>query len=114
MMAKKDELDPLNINGRLYKQIGKLLDDMEAADRDEKMTMPQRINALIAVGRVQTIFSNLRKASADDPERQGASVRKYAEAFSANAANRRAPGARPTEPDDPAGEIGDELGPDAA
>jgi hypothetical protein len=72
--------DPLSINRRLYEQVGRLLDDLERADRDEVMTMPQRISALIAIGRVQTIFSNLRK-SADDGF-SGSTVRKYAAAFS--------------------------------
>lgn len=104
-------LDPKNINSRLYDQLAKLLDDMEAADRDEKMTMPQRINCLIAIGRVQVIFANLRKAAGDDPDRQGSSVRKYAKAFQTNAARGRTPSPRHAEPeiDDGAG-----LDPDAA
>lgn len=73
------ENDPLNINARLYKQLGKLLDDMEAADRDETMTFPQRISALIAVGRVQKIFVDLRKG--DYVGAAGSEIRKYAEAF---------------------------------
>ena len=73
--------DPLNVNARLYKQLGKLLDDMESMDRDDTMTFPQRLNALIAVGRVQVIFANLRKADARDPIDAGSSVRKYSAAF---------------------------------
>jgi hypothetical protein len=72
--------DPLNINARLYKQLGKLLDDMERADRDETMTFPQRISALIAVGRVQKIFVDLRKGDLFDGT-AGSTVRKYAAAF---------------------------------
>jgi hypothetical protein len=72
--------DPLDINGRLYKQIGKLLDDLESADRDEVMTTPQRIQALIAVGRILTIFASLKKADYDYGN-SGSAVRKYAAAF---------------------------------
>jgi len=72
--------DPLDINGRLYKQIGKLLDDLESADRDEHMTMPQRIQSLIAVGRILTIFATLRKGDFDYGN-SGSAVRKYAAAF---------------------------------
>lgn len=78
--------DPLSINSRLYNQIGKLLDDLEAADRDDRMTMPQRISALIAIGRIQTIFQGLRKGEYD--RSAGSTVRKYAEAFAKPAAAR--------------------------
>ena len=72
--------DPLNINDRLYKQIGRLLDDLEGDDRDDKMTTPQRISALIAVGRILTIFASLRKGDYDYGN-SGSAVRKYAAAF---------------------------------
>ena len=80
-IKRKDEAlgDPLDLNGRLYKQLGRLLDDMEAADRDERMTMPQRIQALIAVGRVQKMFQDLRKG--DLNAGSGSTVAKYAAAF---------------------------------
>ena len=78
--------DPLNVNQRLYGQIGKLLDDLEAADRDDKMTMPQRISALIAIGRIQTIFQGLKKGDYDGSA--GSTVRKYAAAFAKPAATR--------------------------
>ena len=73
--------DPLNINHRLYLQIGKLLDDMEAADRDERMTMPQRISGLIAVGRIQKMFQDLRKGELNVGA--GSAIDKYARAFAA-------------------------------
>lgn len=73
--------DPLKINERLYKQIGKLLDDLEREDREEIMTTPQRISALIAVGRILTIFAALRKGDYDYGN-TGSAVRKYAAAFS--------------------------------
>ena len=72
--------DPLDINGRLYRQIGALLNDIERDDRDEVMTTPQRISALIAVGRILTIFSSLSKVDYDYGN-TGSAVRKYAEAF---------------------------------
>jgi hypothetical protein len=78
-MASKDS-DPLDVNGRLYKQLGKLLDDMEAADAAETMTFPQRINALIAVGRVQKMFVDLRKG--EFSVGRGSAIDKYAAAFS--------------------------------
>jgi hypothetical protein len=76
----KDNGDPLKINERLYKQIGRLLDDLESADRDEVMTTPQRISALIAVGRILTIFASLKKQDYDYGN-TGSAVRKYAAAF---------------------------------
>ena len=84
--AKKKEpppsnpADPLNINSRLYGQIGKLLDDLEREDREDKMTTPQRISALIAVGRILTIFASLKKADYENGN-TGSAVRKYAAAF---------------------------------
>jgi hypothetical protein len=84
MMATSD---PLKINERLYKQIGKLLDDLESADRDEVMTTPQRIQALIAVGRILTIFASLKKSDYDYGN-AGSAVRKYATAFSTTNAAR--------------------------
>jgi hypothetical protein len=78
--SKPKSGDPLDINGRLYAQIGRLLDDLESADRDEKMTMPQRIQSLIAVGRILTIFATLRKGDYDYGN-SGSAVRKYAAAF---------------------------------
>ena len=84
-MSKKDPApsnpaDPLNINARLYGQIGKLLDDLEREDREDIMTTPQRISALIAVGRILTIFASLKKADYEHGN-TGSAVRKYAAAF---------------------------------
>src|SRR5580698_442366 len=44
------------------------------------MTTPQRISALIAVGRILTIFATLRKSDFDYGN-SGSAVRKYAAAF---------------------------------
>ena len=93
-MAQPKTADPLNINARLYKQLGKLLDDMERADRDDTMTFPQRISALIAVGRVQKIFVDLKKGDFNDGF-AGSTIRKYATAFaSPHAARSRKTGGR--------------------
>jgi len=89
--------DPLDINGRLYKQIGRLLDDLESADRDEVMTTPQRISALIAVGRILTIFASLRKGDYDYGN-SGSAVRKYAAAFARPDAARGGKGHRGPNP----------------
>jgi hypothetical protein len=75
-----DDGDPLRINARLYGQIGKLLDDLERDDREEIMTTPQRISALIAVGRILTIFAALKKNDYNYGN-TGSAVRKYAQAF---------------------------------
>lgn len=95
-----DASDPLQINKRLYGQIGKLLDDLERDDRDEIMTTPQRIQALIAVGRVLTIFAALKKNDYDYGN-TGSAVRRYAQAFSKpNAVGSRTHNPRSTEPVD--------------
>lgn len=71
--------DPLDLNWRLYQQLGKLLDDIEAADRDETMTFPQRIAAMIAIGRVQKMFIDLRKGEFSGGA--GSAIEKYSAAF---------------------------------
>jgi hypothetical protein len=81
--------DPLDVNARLYRQIARLLDEMEAADMDDRMTFPQRISALIAIGRIQKIFVDLRKGDYDGSA--GSKIREYASAFaSADAVGGRA------------------------
>jgi hypothetical protein len=79
--------DDLRINERLYAQLGKLLDDMEKADAEEAMTMPQRISALIAIGRVQKMFVDLRKGDYDVG--RGTAIDRYATAFASTDAARR-------------------------
>lgn len=81
---KTETGDHLNIQSRLYNQIGRLLDDLERADRDEVMTQPQRVAALIAVGRVLTIFAALRKGEFDYGN-AGSAVRRYSQAFAKTA-----------------------------
>jgi hypothetical protein len=87
-------LDPLNVNERLYKQLAKVLDDLEANSDD--YTTPQRINALIAIARVQGAFMALRKEDLNDRD-TGSTVRKYSKTFAANAARGRKTNTRPVE-----------------
>jgi hypothetical protein len=96
----ESQRDPLDVNNRLYKQIARLLDQLEKQDLlDENgVTIPQRINALIAVGRIQIMFANLRKAQNVESGATGSAVRKYASAFSRANATRR--GAINTRADD--------------
>ena len=109
--SKPTTADPLSLNQRLYKQVGKLLDDMEAADRDETMTFPQRISALIAVARVQKMMMDLKKGEFDVG--RGTAIDRYATAFaSTDAARGRAsnPGfseRRERDEDDLRDELGD-------
>ncbi|HEX8827325.1 MAG TPA: hypothetical protein VF778_04350 [Xanthobacteraceae bacterium] len=79
-MPKLLNLDPLKINERLYKQVGELLTQLETG---KHVTMRERVQALVAIGRVQVIFMGLRKENADEPA-AGSTVRKYATAFEKN------------------------------
>lgn len=76
----KVNADPLNVNSRLYKQVSKLLDQLE--NKAEELTIRERIAALVAIGRVQTIFITLRNEHRES-EHAGSAVRKYADAFKA-------------------------------
>ena len=96
--------DPANINGRLYRQLDLVLEGLEDPNRDTKVTLKERIAALIAIARIQIAFVGMRKEKFDDPER-GASVRKYATAFKNDPGRgkKRAGSAQPQpgpEPDD--------------
>jgi hypothetical protein len=87
--------DYLDINDRLYKQVGELLTQLEAKDHagETKITLKERIAALIAIGRIQTIFAGLRKKEPDDAD-AGSSVRKYAGAFKDETGGGKAGGGR--------------------
>jgi hypothetical protein len=84
--------DPDQVNQRLYKQVSALLSQLEDKDSRSKVTMRERIAALIAVGRIQQLFIAMRKASGDVGS--GATVKKYATAFTNNAAGGRTADAR--------------------
>jgi hypothetical protein len=108
------DLDPLKVNERLYRQIARLLDQLEAADTEDGITIPQRINALIAVGRVQIMFANLRKAAANDASDPGSEVRKYSAAFAKTNGARRGKAGSGAGGFIPIDSGGDDDGPDAA
>jgi hypothetical protein len=80
-------LDPESIDARLYKQVSKLLEQLETSST---VSLRERIQALVAIARIQTIFMTLRqKGNKDDPTVAGSSVRKYESAFQAHDARRR-------------------------
>lgn len=101
-------LDPLGINVRLYNQISEILHHLET---DERVTLKERIAALIAIGRIQIMFMGLRKEKMVDAT-SGSSVRKYSQAFKAHdARGRKALAGKRAEPE-PSGDddiIGDAL-----
>ena len=104
--------DPLSINRRLYNQISELLRQLE---EDKDITIRERYMSLASIARIQYIFVNLRKEKLDEPTR-GTTVRKYAAAFKAHDASRRAQLARSAAAADSAAEsdpgIGDIWGDD--
>lgn len=106
-MAELDHLDPLA--PRLHRQVAALLDQLEDKANQSEITIPQRINALIAVGRILTIFATLRRAK--DRERDnansGSKVSKFADAFAQNAARRRATGTGDAVPEPESLDLGD-------
>jgi hypothetical protein len=79
-------LDPSNVNARLYQQVSRLLAQLE--EKDDTITLKERVAALIAIGRLQQMFIAMRKGIDHDAERAGSAVQKYSTAFSANAARR--------------------------
>lgn len=98
-MAKQN-LDPKNVNGRLYNQIHRLLEAVEQADKnpagEEGISIRERIAMIIAVARIQTVFVALRKEKQDDNAIAGSKVRKYQTTFKAHDAGRRAKNAGST------------------
>jgi hypothetical protein len=84
-----DSSDPLNVNARLYRQIARLLDDLEEEDVKQNLDIKERIAALIAVARIQTVFVALRKEDRGGTRGSGSAVRKYSKAFAANASRGR-------------------------
>jgi hypothetical protein len=101
MAMSKDNADPLQINARLYRQVSRLLDDLEAppvkkgrgkdAEEVEKVTVRERIAALTAIARIQQAFIVLRAEESGNERKSGSAVRKYASAFK-DAGGRRAKG----------------------
>ena len=91
----KHNVDPLNVNARLYKQVSKLLDDLDAPPikkkvgtgkaakvvEEDAVSMRERIAALTAIARIQIGFITLRAEDQSDERTSGSAVRKYATAF---------------------------------
>lgn len=75
----QNTLDPKNVNSRLYAQISRLLDDL--AGNDEDIGIRERIAALVAIARIQTLFMGLRKEERPSDRATGSAVRKYSTAF---------------------------------
>lgn len=96
--------DPLDVNTRLYRQISQLLTEMEQQDAYQRITLRERIAAIIAIGRIQTIFVGLRKENPGVGS--GSTVRKYQAAFKNDISGRKKiagpakPKPEPDEPDD--------------
>lgn len=78
-------LDPKNINGRIYNQVAELLTQLETG---EHITLKERVQALVAISRIQMIFVGLRKEKLVDAD-TGSAVKRYATAFSKNDARGR-------------------------
>jgi hypothetical protein len=88
----QNTLDPKNVNARLYAQISRLLDDL--ADNDEDIGIRERIAALVAIARIQTLFMGLRKEERPSDRATGSAVRKYSTAFKNAGSGRKARGGR--------------------
>jgi hypothetical protein len=92
--------DPLQIKVRLYIQIGEVLRQLENNEGTdgEQVTIRERIAALTAIGRLQSVLIDKGK---DDDDIAGSSVRKYESAFKNGARGRkRAVRSVDPEPDD--------------
>lgn len=87
-MTDKKPLNFDDYDRRVFEQIDVMLNELEAA---KKLPMRDRIAAVVAVCRIQDF---LRKGRKDDEPAAGSAVRKYATAFSRDAAGGRAKGSR--------------------
>lgn len=76
---KRDILDDL------LEQVRLLIADLKTGGLD--ITFPQRLNALIAIGRILVMEQNLRKED-DEPDNLGITVRRYEQAFASTHASR--------------------------
>lgn len=88
--------DSLEVMPRLYRQIARLLDQLEKQDiLEDGVTVPQRISALIATGRIMKMFQDLRKGEFNAGA--GSAIDKYSTAFTTpHDASRGNKGGRPT------------------
>jgi hypothetical protein len=92
--------DPLQVNARLYMQISELLAQLEEGGGD-RITLRERVAALVAIGRIQVLFVGLRKEKGLYEPNAGSSVRKYSTAFGKDDAGKRKKiaGPKSNEPD---------------
>lgn len=91
MTTPKDP-DPKKVNSRLYDQVDQILMMLEAEPEDgqPRITLKERIAALIAIARIQVAFVGLRKEKPQDDEHAaGSKVRAYAGAFADDAGGRK-------------------------
>jgi hypothetical protein len=93
------KIDPHNIRPRVMNQVSVLLTQLETG---EHTTMRERVQALVAISRIEQIYFMLAMKEKPPDDRSGSTVKKYATAFSADAISRRKTGTGPddTEPDD--------------
>jgi hypothetical protein len=82
MADSPDQLDPLNVNGRLYHAISSLLDDFP------DMSIREQIATVTAISRIQVTFIKLREEKVEPPN-VGAAVKRYETAFAKNANRKR-------------------------
>jgi hypothetical protein len=85
---KTSDIDPLDISGRTYRQIARLLDMLEDPDRDDEITFPQLLGALKLL--VTYDLTAIRKFARDDEEEAGSAAHKFSKAFAQNAERGRA------------------------
>lgn len=79
------EVDALDVDARLYRQVSMLLDQLEGK---KVVDMRERIAALSAIARIRIAYTKL--SAGKDKGNVGSAVRKYSAAFAANAASGRA------------------------
>jgi hypothetical protein len=88
----------ISIRSRVFNQVGALLTQLEEG---EHVTMRERVQALIAISRIEQIYFMLKLKEQPENEQSGSTVRKYATAFSKDAVSGRAANRRTEpEPDD--------------
>jgi hypothetical protein len=75
-------LDPYNINPRLQAWVSELI------ERREEMDMNQQVRAISAIGRIQIMYIKLREEGGGGYA-TGTEVKRFAEAFAANATDKR-------------------------
>lgn len=84
------------INDRLTDQVALLLDDLEDRHKRDELSVRERISALLAIGRIQTVFKALARKPRDrkgEGEYDGSAVNSYTRAFADNAPRVREAGA---------------------